>query len=126
MGRVVDCLPPTVCSDLRRQVRTYLHQAASHKHMLHRRQANKARRADSGAEASAAVHRHMPEYCLPFAIHLLAHHPSFDEAKLGAPTTQLSFLLDGLVGGMLRNCRQHDCGRDEADMCCSCASSAHS
>ena len=69
------------------------------------RQAKKARASSAGAGASAAAHRHMPEYCLPFAIHLLAHHPGFDEAKLAPPTQQLTFLLNGLVRPRPRRAR---------------------
>lgn len=44
-----------------------------------------------------SVHHFMPEYCLPFTIHLLAHDPSFDESRIQRPTQQLAFMISGLV-----------------------------
>ena len=47
------------------------------------------------------VHRHMPEYALPFAIHQLAHQrvASPDDLVTPATTQKLSFIIDGLVRG---------------------------
>ncbi|CAN0474523.1 unnamed protein product, partial [Laminaria digitata] len=70
--------------------------------------------AGGGAGAGAAPEASMPEYVVPYAIHLLAHHPDFPVNKASRDPgftragrrlrmknlqRYLEFLLDPLVGG---------------------------
>eukprot|EP00903_Cladosiphon_okamuranus_P009357 g8923.t1 len=56
------------------------------------------------AAAAAAVETLMPEYVVPYAIHLLAHHPDFpankdDKLRMRNLERYLDFLLVPLIGG---------------------------
>ncbi|CAN0124437.1 unnamed protein product, partial [Scytosiphon promiscuus] len=66
------------------------------------------RKGDRGSagpgKARAESEKAMPEYVVPYAIHLLAHHPDFPANKDDKPRMKniqryLVFLLDPLIGG---------------------------
>ncbi|CAN0435862.1 unnamed protein product, partial [Ectocarpus sp. 8 AP-2014] len=57
----------------------------------------------AAAAAAAALERSMPEYVLPYAIHLLAYHPDFpvhkdDKQRIKNMEKCLNFLIEPLIG----------------------------